>query len=148
MPRRKSSKAKNEAAEIMLVTTAEDAAPIDTPNEPPKDAAVYAADPHPKLTVSLSDYNGGPKARLLRCHKFNQMQIRFEGEQPPEAALAILKDTGWRDRTEAEGVFTKQIDKNARWQSVDQMEKEFKAIVNRIREEKGLEPALDGPVLA
>lgn len=147
-------------------TTATEAAPISEPvrveandapssppassaNEPATDAAappppVYAADPNPKISVSLSDYRGGPSAHLLRSHRFNQMQIRFDGQQPGDPAQAMLRDAGWRDRTESEGIWTKQIDREARWQSVQQMEREFKAVANAIREAKGLEPALEG----
>ncbi len=60
----------------------------------------------------------------------------------------MLRQAGWTDRTEIEGVWTKQIDPNARWQSVDQMEKEFKVIANAIREERGLEPVLERLTLA
>lgn len=157
MPRRK-PKAK--------VTTATEEAPISVPirvaandvpssspsspaSEPAMDAAaspppVYAADPHPKITVSLSDYRGGPSAHLLRSHRYNQMQIRFDGEQPGEQAQAMLRDAGWRDRTEEEGIWTKQIARAARWQSVRLMEQEFRAVPTAIREAKGLAPALEG----
>ena len=110
--------------------------------------AAYAADPHPKINVGLSDYQGGPSMQLLRSRKFNQIQIRFEGEQPDEQFTAMLKDAGWKDRTESEGVWTKQIDRDARWQSVQKMEEEFKAVANAVRKSKGLEPALEGLVPA
>ena len=151
MPKRKSTARANVKTGGALPETVEEevtSPTTQTPQEPPKDAPVYAADPHPKLTISLSDERGGPKAQLLRSHKFNQMQVRFDGEQPGDETLAMLKQSGWRDRREEEGIFTKQIDRDARWQSVDQMEKEFKSIANRIRESKGLEPALAGPVPA
>jgi hypothetical protein len=57
------------------------------PREPAKEAAhkpAYAADPHAKISVSLSDHQGGPVMHLLRSHKYNQIQIRFDGEQPDE----------------------------------------------------------------
>ena len=85
---------------------------------------------------------------LLRSQKFNQMQIRFDGQQPDKPHLTMLAEAGWKDRTEAEGVWTKQIDKNARWQSVQQMEREFKAVADAIRESKGLAPALEGMAVA
>jgi hypothetical protein len=123
--------------------------------EQPREAATetagkpaYAADPHAKTSVSLSDHRGGPSMHLLRSQKYNQMQIRFDGEQPDEKHRARLKETGWKDRTEAEGVWTKQIDKNARWQSVQDMEREFKAVANAIRKDKGLEPALEDLAVA
>lgn len=104
----------------------------------------YAADPHEKISVSLSDVRGGPEAHLLRSHKYKQMQVRFDHGQPDEKYLKMLKDAGWTDRTQSEGVFTKQIDPNARWQSVEKMEQEFKRVANEIREAKGLGPVLEG----
>jgi hypothetical protein len=121
------------------------------PREPAKEAAhkpAYAADPHAKISVSLSDHQGGPVMHLLRSHKYNQIQIRFDGEQPDEQHLARLKETGWKDRTESEGVWTKQVDRDMRWQSVQDMEREFKAVANAIRQDKGLEPALEGLAVA
>jgi hypothetical protein len=104
---------------------------------------VYAADPHEKISVSLSDVKGGPEMHLLRSHKYNQMQVRFDHGQPDEQYLKMLTDKGWKDRTQEEGVFTKQIDRNARWQSVAKMEQEFKDVANAIREAKGLGPVLE-----
>lgn len=71
MPRRKSTKTKTDTAETTPMTAEETMPASAAPQEPAKDTPVYAADPHPKLTVSLSDYSGGPKAQLLRSHKFN-----------------------------------------------------------------------------
>ena len=107
------------------------------------DKPTYAADPHEKMSVSLSDVRGGPAMHLLRSHKYKQMQVRFDREQPDEKYLKMLKDAGWRDRTQEEGVFTKQIDPNARWQSVDRMEQEFREVANAIRKAKGLGPVLE-----
>ncbi len=104
----------------------------------------YAADPHEKISVSLSDVPGGPEMHLLRSHKFKQMQIKFHNGQPDEQYLEMLKEAGWRDRTQEEGIWTKQIDPNGRWQSVAKMEEEFKAVANAIREDKGLGPVLEG----
>jgi hypothetical protein len=39
----------------------------------------------------------------LRSHKYKQMQIEFE-KQPEEKYLAMLKEAGWTDRTESEGI--------------------------------------------
>jgi hypothetical protein len=103
----------------------------------------YAADPHEKISVSLSDVRGGPAMHLLRSYKYKQMQVRFDREQPDERFLKMLTDAGWRDRTQEEGVFTKQIDRDAKWQSVDKMEKEFREVANAIREAKGLGPVLE-----
>ena len=60
----------------------------------------------------------------------------------------MLSRAGWRDRTEEEGVWTKQIDRNARWQSVDKMEREFKEVANAIRRDKGLDLAMQGLAVA
>jgi hypothetical protein len=103
----------------------------------------YAADPHEKTSVSLNDVRGGPSMHLLKSHRFIQMQVRFDGEQPAERYLAMLKEASWRDRSQVEGVWTKQIDKTARWQSVAKMEQEFKAVANAIREGNGLGPVLE-----
>jgi hypothetical protein len=103
----------------------------------------YAPDPHSKISVSLSDTNGGPEMHLLRSHKYKQMQIRFDHGQPDEQHLKMLTDMGWKDRTQSEGIFTKQIDPNARWQSVAKMEEEFKAVANAIRKDRGLGPVLE-----
>ena len=155
MPRRKkSANAAVEAAEAAPATppvAAETVTPAETPSEPAKDAAkppVYAPDPHSTISVSLSDHRGGPSMHLLRSHRFNQMQIRFDGQQPGEEHLATLANAGWKDRTESEDIWTKQIDREARWQSVQQMEREFHAVANAIRKEKGLTPVLEGMALA
>lgn len=154
MPRKNDEPAASAPAGAELPTpTAEPAAsaPPAPPAEsrPPQgEAAAPAsppfADPHSVMTISLSAERGGPAVHLLRSHKFHQMQVRFDGGQPDEHHLAELQRLGWRDRTQEEGVWTKQIDRNARWQSVDQMEREFKMIANEIRREKGLEPAMQG----
>jgi hypothetical protein len=108
----------------------------------------YIGGPRPIMTVNLSGYSGGPSMHLLRSLQYKQLQIRFEQGQPDEQFLAMLKRAGWTDRAESEGVWTKQIDPDARWQSVDRMEQEFKAIANAIREERGLEPVLERLALA
>lgn len=132
-----------EAAIDMEPLPAAAAAPAaGTATEPVK----YAADPHEKISVSLSDIRGGPAMHLLRSHRFRQMQVRFDGEQPDEKYLAMLREKGWKDRTQDEGIFTKQIDPNARWQSVEKMEQEFKEVANAIRESRGLGPVLSGLV--
>ena len=85
---------------------------------------------------------------LLRRHKFNQMQIRFAGEQPGEPYEAMLKDAGWRDRTDSEGYGPSRSTGEARWQTVQQMEREFQDVANAIRRDRGLEPVLEGPAMA
>ena len=124
--------------------------PADTAQEPRRAARegasgqpAYAADPHEKLTASPDGVRGGPVMHLRRSHRFKQMQIRFDGAQPDERYTAMLKQAGWTDRTERDGIWTKQIDQDARWQSVQQMEKEFKDVANSIRAGNKLGPVLD-----
>jgi hypothetical protein len=97
----------------------------------------YAADPRPVITINLADYQGGPSAALLRSYKFKQMQIRFNGEQPDEKYRARLRQAGWKDRTESEGVWTKQVP-TGMWQPVADAERLFKEIANGIRGDKGM----------
>ncbi len=49
----------------------------------------------------------------------------------------------WRDRTDKEGVWTKQAPPGS-WQPVADAERLFKEIGNSIRQDKGLEPVLQG----
>ena len=93
------------------------------------------------MSIELGDTKGSPRIQLRRSHKYHQMQIAFE-QKPDEKYLRLLEEAGWIDRTQKEGVWTKQIDKDARWQSVQAMEREFKEIANTIRKDKGLEPVL------
>ena len=59
-------------------------------------------------SVNLGPDRDSPRLRLLRSFRFNQMQIRSD-EALPEAASEKLKAEGWRDRTEEEGIWTKQL---------------------------------------
>ena len=135
-----------QAASTTMPSPAAREVPTESPaaKEASADEPLRIADPRPFISVSLSGYNGGPSMHLLRSQKFNQMQIRFDGEQPDEQYRSMLKQAGWRDRTEAEGVWTKQIDKNVRWQSVDKMKREFKEVAAAIRRDKGMAPLMKG----
>jgi hypothetical protein len=103
-------------------------------------APEYVGGPRPTMTINLRGYSGGPVMHLQRSLRFNQMQIRFEHGQPDEQYLARLKQTGWSDRTQGEGVWTKQIDRESRWQSISQIEQEFSSLANDIRKDRGLSP--------
>jgi hypothetical protein len=149
MPRTKKAELTATAAEAApeLIRTADGSISTVT-QEPhasaaPANKSAYAPDPNPLISVSLSDTKGGPSMQLLRSHKFKQMQVRFEGGQPDEQYLKMLTDNGWKDRTENEGVFTKQIDQDARWQSVQKMEQEFREVANKIRADRKLPPVLE-----
>jgi len=50
----------------------------------------------------------------------------------------MLKEAGWRDRTEEEGIWTKQIPRDSGWQPAADAERLFKQIANEIRAAKGL----------
>ncbi|MHC5542238.1 hypothetical protein ACYOEI_28785, partial [Singulisphaera rosea] len=102
---------------------------------------IVTPDPRPVMSISLGDTRGSPRVQLRRSHKYRQMQIYFE-QRPEDKYLLMLKHAGWIDRTESEGVWTKQIAPDARWQSVDKMEREFKEVVNAIRQDKGIEPVM------
>ena len=118
-----------------------------TPREAAKPAEakepIRRADPRTLITVSLSPTQGGPSMRLLRSHRYRQLQVRFEGQQPDDQHLVRLKEAGWIDRTESEGIWTKQIPPG-QWQPVADGERLFKEIANAIRKDKGLEPVLQG----
>ena len=146
MPRVKQAEHATPAAEAVAERSpATEAAAQEPPAKAaPAEKPVYAADPHSKISVSLSEANDGPSMHLLRSHKFKQMQVRFDGEQPDEQYRKMLTEKGWKDRTEKEGVYTKQIDPNAGWQSVQKMEQEFRDVANAVRKDKGLGPVLEG----
>ena len=82
---------------------------------------------------------------LLRSGKYNQMQIRSE-EPLPEKQQAMLRDAGWKDRTEQEGIWTKQLprgedehgNKREKWKDAADAERVFKQIANDMRADKGL----------
>jgi hypothetical protein len=103
---------------------------------------ILTPDPRGVMSASLGDEKGSPRMRLLRSHKYKQMQIEFE-RQPDQKYLAMLKEAGWVDRTESEGVWTKQVGQG-QWQPVADAERLFKEVANAIRKDKGLEPVLQG----
>ena len=65
--------------------------------------------------------------------------MRFD-QQPDEKYLAMLAEAGWRDRTQEEGIWTKQVPKGE-WKPVADAERIFREIANKIRQDKGLEPS-------
>jgi hypothetical protein len=96
------------------------------------------ADPKAIMTASLGTHNADPKIELLRSQRFNQMQLRAE-EPLTEKHQAMLKEAGWTDRTEQEGIYTKQLPKEGeKWRVAADAEKMFKQITNDIRADKGL----------
>jgi len=107
------AKRKSAAAEAAQPLPAEEAAP------PVAAAAAHAAAaapagpgrrPFPDVSeqkeVAVSP--DGDKLRLLRSHRFNQIQISPDGPLP-DWARERLKADGWRDRVEDEGLYTRQL---------------------------------------
>jgi len=122
--------------------------PNATEDRPPVDAKrpIVTPDPRPIKSASIGEGKGSPRMQLLRSHRFKQMQIRFD-RQPEDHHLMKLKEAGWKDRTEEEGIWTKQV-APGEWKPVADAERLFKVIANAIREEKGLEPVLQGQSVA
>jgi hypothetical protein len=108
--------------------------------EPVARKPIVTPDPRGVMSISLGDDKGSPRMRLLRSHQYKQMQLLFE-QKPDEKYLAMLAEAGWKDRTESEGVWTKQV-ASGEWQPVADAERLFKEIGNAIRKDKGLEPVL------
>lgn len=81
--------------------------------------------------------------QLRRSHQYKQVQISFD-QQPDEKYLAMLREAGWTDRTESEGIWTKQVGQG-QWQPVADAERLFKEIANAIRRDKGLCPCSRDP---
>ena len=89
------------------------------------------------MTVTLGASNADPKMRLLRSFRYRQVQVRFD-QDPDDKYKLMLKEAGWRDRTQEEGIWTKQIPKDSGWQPAADAERLFKQIANEIRADKGL----------
>ncbi|HEX4138973.1 MAG TPA: hypothetical protein VHY09_01395 [Candidatus Methylacidiphilales bacterium] len=93
------------------------------------------SDPRALLTASLGD---GKKIELLRSHRFNQIQLRSD-EPLSDKHQDMLKDAGWTDRTEKEGIYTRQLPREAeKWREAADTEKLFKQIANEMRANKKL----------
>ena len=112
-----------------------------TPSQKPP-AAGFASNltpsgPFSATSVALSDSNDGPKARLYRNQKFQQMAIQFD-EKPDESIRQRLREDGWTWRT-AEAVWTKQLGERP-GETHRKAEEFFEKIVNDIRQARGLEP--------
>lgn len=91
-------------------------------------------------TIALSVAKDGPKMRLLRSNRFQQMQIHFD-EKPADQYLEQLRQAGWKWRDE-EQVWSKQLEKDTRWRVHAEAEKIFKSIADAIRIDNGLEPTM------
>ena len=124
----------------------------EAPQAPAKDAAAreptYAADPHPKISVSLSDHQAARACTCSAATASSRCRYASTASSPTRNTWPCSRQAGWTDRSESEGVWTKQIDPNARWQSVQKMEREFRDVANAIRRDKGMGPVLEGLAVA
>jgi hypothetical protein len=69
--------------------------------------SIKRPDPFDEMTIALSNSNEGPKMRLYRNQRFQQMAIQFD-EKPDEAIRQKLRDDGWTWRG-TEAAWTKQL---------------------------------------
>jgi hypothetical protein len=116
--------------------------PSDATPSPKPPASGFASklttpDPFGATSVALTDNNDGPKVRLYRSQKFQQMAIQFD-EKPDESIRQKLREDGWTWRG-AEGVWTKQLGERP-GQMHRQAEEFFQTIANELRQARGLEP--------
>ena len=146
------AKRKSAAAEAIQPIPAEMAAPAaETPpataaQVPDERQAVRFPDPRPLKQISLGLDKDSPRLRLLRSHRFNQMQIRSD-EQLPDDARNKLDAAGWTERPE-EGIWTRQLpprakegeEQKAPWPIVLEAERLFHDLANGIRADRGLPP--------
>jgi len=100
-----------------------------------------ARPPFPFRSIALSDTAHGPKMRLLRSNKFQQMQMQFD-EKPDEKYRQMLIQQGWKWRIE-EKVWSKQLDQENRWRVQADAERLFNEIGSAIRADKGLSAILE-----
>ena len=112
MPRKKKAAAPEvvtESSEVAVPPPAVEAnePPAPPPPEPVPAKAWAASGPHWFQAVSLSTDSGGPRIRLGRDNRFQQMAISFD-EKPPADVIQQLRDDGWRWRGQ-EGYWTKQF---------------------------------------
>ncbi len=97
-------------------------------------------DPQAMLTATLGTGKNAPKIELLRSRRFNQMQFRSE-EPLQDKHQEMLKQAGWTDRTEKEGIYTKQLPKEPeKWRQAADAERLFAQIAGEMRAGKGLGP--------
>jgi hypothetical protein len=122
---------------------------------PPPADAERAADapqrfrlPDEQKVVLVAPGPESAKLRLLRSHRYKQMQIPPDEDLPPQAREK-LEAAGWTDRTQAEGIWTKQLPEPgadgrepspSRRRVVFKAERLFEEIANDIRAHNGLPP--------
>jgi hypothetical protein len=148
MPKRKPA-----AVEAVQPPAAEAALPPSIPAEPvpvERERPPFS-DPSEQKEVLISPGPDGARLRLLRSRRYNQMQISSDTELPLTAKQR-LHDAGWRDRTEEEGIWTKQLPPRPKpgdddpsaakpaWPTVIEAERLFEEIANAIRADRKMPP--------
>jgi hypothetical protein len=150
------SKRKQAAAEAVELTPLQDTAPRTAEPVTPASPAAERQ-PEGRERPRLSDEQKvvlvapGPdsaKLRLLRSHRYKQLQIRPDEDLPPHVRER-LEAAGWTDRTEKEGIWTKQLPEPgadgrepspSRRRVVFEAERLFEEVANDIRAGNGLPP--------
>jgi hypothetical protein len=159
MPRTKSARAAAEAAPS--IPAEEAATSVAVAERPPVDPEERRPWPDVMEQKTVSVTPDGDKLRLLRSRRFNQVQIKSDGEIP-DWAKERLKADGWRDRVEDEGIYTKQLPPRPRpaaegqqaeqakpaWPVVIEAERFFEQLANDIRKERGMTPVRLGGAAA
>jgi len=95
-------------------------------------------DPHSIDQISLSEAKDGAMMRLLRSHRFRQMQIQFD-EKPLKDVTLQLKDAGWTWNHHDKTWFL-PLGRGTEISKTIDAERLFKQLADQIRESKGLEP--------
>ncbi len=101
----------------------------------------WQPDPFPLRKIALGMAKDSPTMTLYRSNKLNQVAIRFD-ERPAEEHRVKLREAGWKWR-EAEGVWTKQLDRERRAASQLEAERLFAEIGDAIRAARGLSGRTD-----
>jgi hypothetical protein len=96
----------------------------------------WQPDPFALMTVPLGKGHDAPRMTLFRNNRYQQMAIRFD-QKPAEHHRVALHAAGWLWR-EAEGVWTKQLDRDRRAASQLDAERLFHQLADAIRAELGL----------
>lgn len=97
----------------------------------------FQPDPFDFYSVALTDAKDGPRVRLYRSRRFNQVAVKFD-EKPEQPVRERMHNEGYRWR-EAEGVWTKQL---GEYRVSGQLaaERLVTELANVIRAERGLTP--------
>lgn len=124
-----------------VVQEVQERQPGEDPEEPKKQWAT-PPDPRGSWRIRLSPDEDAPYMYLLRNNRYQQVDIAFD-EKPEEKHLQMLRDEGFRWRRD-EGVWAKQLDRDAKWRTQADAEELFREIANDIRQARGMEPITSG----